>query len=174
LFCADEATEGRFLLLQCMSPQMAHRVGPEIDRHGRYRRDNRTTLGYRQDSPTRCSAKSQGLADLPIGARSGLRHHSMGKSRLLHEFRQTMRSTASGAARSAWSATLLTPYCAPREGMKTARHLDEGRRFPDFDARRSLELPCVRLTPCRSAVRSAERSDCEARLNRPTRLLGAL
>jgi hypothetical protein len=39
-------------------------------------KDNRTTLRYREvGRPTTRGAKSRGVADLPIGARSGLRRH---------------------------------------------------------------------------------------------------
>jgi hypothetical protein len=45
-------------------------------RRDRYRRGNRTTLGYREGRcHTTRSERSRGVADLPIGARRRSRHH---------------------------------------------------------------------------------------------------
>ncbi len=51
----------------------AHHVNPGSAQHGRYRRV--TGLPCDIGKPTTRSARSWGVADLPIGARGGLRHH---------------------------------------------------------------------------------------------------
>src|ERR1700704_6550491 len=57
-----------------MSP-LAHHVNPGSSAWPPSK-DHRTTLRIGKTIPSKCSAKSQGVADRPIGARGRLRHHS--------------------------------------------------------------------------------------------------
>jgi hypothetical protein len=62
-------------LLRCMSPQLAHHVDPWIGRQVRSGRVTGLSCEIGGCPPVRHRAGSQAIADLPIGARGGLRHH---------------------------------------------------------------------------------------------------
>jgi hypothetical protein len=103
------------------SPVVAHRVDPAIDRHGRYRRVTGGPAKSGKQLRMRRSAKSHDVADLPIGASGGPRHHSATAKQS-----GPSSSTAAHQLSHPRHARILAPLRTSADGergFRCARHL---------------------------------------------------